>query len=79
MRAGGRKRAKGPGRPARAPGPISTPPASPGAPREADLARLQELLAKAPGDTRVLNNLAVTLRALGRRDEATRHLERAAR
>jgi tetratricopeptide (TPR) repeat protein len=77
MRAGGRKRAKGPGRPARAPGPISTPPASPGAPREAELARLQDLLARAPEDTRVLNNLAVTLRALGRRDEATRHLERA--
>ncbi|MFZ9636241.1 MAG: tetratricopeptide repeat protein, partial [Alphaproteobacteria bacterium] len=35
------------------------------------------MLAKAPGATPDLNNHAVTLRALGRRDEATRHLERA--
>ena len=58
------------GRGARAPAPA---PSS----READLARLQSLLARSPGDARILNNLAVTLRALGRQDEARAHLERA--
>ena len=58
------------GRGARAPAPA---PSS----READLARLQSLLARSPGDARILNNIAVTLRALGRQDEARAHLERA--
>jgi tetratricopeptide (TPR) repeat protein len=58
------------GRGARAPAPA---PSS----READLARLQSLLARSPRDARILNNIAVTLRALGRQDEARAHLERA--
>ncbi len=45
--------------------------------READLAKLQALLARSPDDPRILNNMAVTLRALGRQDEARLHLERA--
>ena len=74
-RAGGSKRAAKP--PVAAREPRSAPVQPAGIDREAELARLLGLLAQAPDDTRILNNVAVTLRALGRRDEAARHLERA--
>lgn len=44
---------------------------------EARLAQMLELLRKSPQDPRLMNNIAVSLRALGRKDEALGFLDRA--